>query len=297
MNIKDAYYFSHDSNARQDEKILALRMKHGWEGYGLFWALVEKLRESTDYILQKDYNIIAFDLRVSSGKVKSIVEEFGLFAFTDDGKCFYSERLFQNMEKKSSNAKKAANARWGNKNPDNIENEIADNQYSNAEVMQVHSNSKTDAMQNDAIKVKESKGNKKEKKGEEKKAFIPPALEDVKIYFREKGYTEDSAIRAWEYYESNDWKDRNQNQVLNWKQKVIAVWFKDENKLEIDHNSHQANKGNTYPYKPSIKAKASVYDAKNKQIGYGKNFWLPISQQEAKDLDSGKLKLSDWDTI
>jgi len=34
---KEAYYFSHDSNARQDEKIIKLRMKLGWEGYGLYW--------------------------------------------------------------------------------------------------------------------------------------------------------------------------------------------------------------------------------------------------------------------
>lgn len=83
-------YFSHDSAARDDEKILALRMKHGWEGYGLYWALVEKLREATDYKLTTDYNVIAYDLRVSSAIIKSIINDFGLFAFSDDGKYFYS---------------------------------------------------------------------------------------------------------------------------------------------------------------------------------------------------------------
>jgi len=38
---KEAYYFSLDSNARDDPKILQLRMEMGWEGYGLFWAIIE----------------------------------------------------------------------------------------------------------------------------------------------------------------------------------------------------------------------------------------------------------------
>lgn len=97
MAKKEAYYFAHDCNARQDEKILALRMKHGWEGYGLFWAIIERLRTMADYECVKDYNIIAFDLRVGANMIKSVVEDFGLFSFTDDGKRFYSERLKRNM--------------------------------------------------------------------------------------------------------------------------------------------------------------------------------------------------------
>lgn len=103
-------YFSHDSNARNDDKILALRMKHGWEGYGLYWAIVEKLRDSSDYTCVKDYNLIAFDLRSDAAKIKSIVEDFGLFAFTDDGKCLYSESLMRRMELKDDQSKKLSAA-------------------------------------------------------------------------------------------------------------------------------------------------------------------------------------------
>lgn len=97
---KEAYYFSHDSNARNDEKLLAVRMKHGWEGYGIFWAIVEKLRESSDYVLSKDYNLLAYDLRVPADKIKSIVEDFRLFELTENGKGFYSERLHNSMQQK-----------------------------------------------------------------------------------------------------------------------------------------------------------------------------------------------------
>ena len=86
-------YIKHLSNARQDERRLALRMKLGWEGYGLYWGIVEILSASANYECVKDYNRIAFDLRVGADIVKSLVEDFGLFTFTDDGERFYSEVL------------------------------------------------------------------------------------------------------------------------------------------------------------------------------------------------------------
>lgn len=99
---KEAYYFPHDSNAQQDEKILALRMKFGWEGYGIYWALIEILRDASDYQLSKDYNRIAFQLRTDASKIKSIVEDFGLFAFTDESECIYSESLNRRMQVKET---------------------------------------------------------------------------------------------------------------------------------------------------------------------------------------------------
>lgn len=99
--MKDkSYYFQHDCNARQDEKILALRMKHGWEGYGLYWALIERLRESANYSCVCDYNLIAYDLRSDANKIKSIIEDFRLFDFATDenrGKLLYSRRLLEDM--------------------------------------------------------------------------------------------------------------------------------------------------------------------------------------------------------
>ncbi|MGG5506743.1 MULTISPECIES: Lin1244/Lin1753 domain-containing protein [unclassified Myroides] len=95
---KEAFYFSHDSNARNDEKILAVRMRHGAEGYGVYFMILERLLESTKYMSVKDYNVIAFDLRVSASVIKSVIEDFGLFVFTDEGKHFYSESLIRRMQ-------------------------------------------------------------------------------------------------------------------------------------------------------------------------------------------------------
>lgn len=103
-------YFPHDSDARSDDKIIALRIKHKWEGYGLYWALIEKLRESKDYTLKADYNVLAFDLRSDAALIKSVINDFGLFAFTDNGECFYSESLNIRMKPLDEKRAKLSNA-------------------------------------------------------------------------------------------------------------------------------------------------------------------------------------------
>ena len=59
--------------------------------------------------------------------------------------------------------------------------------------------------------------------------FIPPSENDVISYFIENGYSEETAHKAFAYYDTAGWKDSRGKQVNNWKQKMIAVWFKDEN--------------------------------------------------------------------
>lgn len=46
MTKKETYYFSHDYNARNDEKILELRSNFGSEGYGIFWMIIETMAEN-----------------------------------------------------------------------------------------------------------------------------------------------------------------------------------------------------------------------------------------------------------
>lgn len=59
-----------------------------------------------------------------------------------------------------------------------------------------------------------------------------PTLEEVKSYFTENGYTDQIALRAFEYYSSTGWKDKNGKPVQNWKSKMVNVWFKDEHKAK-----------------------------------------------------------------
>ena len=76
--------------------------------------------------------------------------------------------------------------------------------------------------------LKSLKNDKKKKKV--KKIFIPPTLDDVKEYFEKNGYT--NAKKAFNYYSTGNWHDGKGDPVKNWKQKMIAVWFKPENKIQ-----------------------------------------------------------------
>lgn len=82
--------FSHDSNARNDARLLRLRMEHGPAGYGIYCMLLEMLAERA--ALTTDYAAIAFDLHVDAGLVRSVVEDYGLFEI--DGATFFSRHPF-----------------------------------------------------------------------------------------------------------------------------------------------------------------------------------------------------------
>lgn len=105
-----AHYFPHDSNARNSDKLIRLRMRHKSAGYGVYFMILERLREEPEYMSVKDYNMIAFDLREDASLIKSVVEDFGLFVFTDDGKYFYSESFSRRMEIKDEQSKKRSEA-------------------------------------------------------------------------------------------------------------------------------------------------------------------------------------------
>jgi len=95
--MKDAYYFPHDSNAQNDPNIIKLIYKHGWAGYGLYWAIVEKLRNEPDYTMETDYEMIGFALRSDENVIKSIIEDFDLFEVKNN--VFYSISLKRRMIK------------------------------------------------------------------------------------------------------------------------------------------------------------------------------------------------------
>jgi hypothetical protein len=101
-------FVSHDLNSRNDNKILKLRMEHGWAGYGLFWALVEMLGETTDYQLPTDFKSLAFGLQADENLLRSVIEEFDLFVIKAD--FFYSKSLRQRMKIKESERKKKSDA-------------------------------------------------------------------------------------------------------------------------------------------------------------------------------------------
>jgi hypothetical protein len=113
---KDTFYFSHDYNARNDEKIKRLIRKHGMIGYGIFWSIVEDLYNNAN-ALHLDYEGIAYDLRSDSDTVFSVINDFDLFVFDVNsfGSLSVQKRLDERNDK-SIKARESANKRWNNAN-------------------------------------------------------------------------------------------------------------------------------------------------------------------------------------
>ncbi len=65
-----------------------------------------------------------------------------------------------------------------------------------------------------------------------KKSFVPPTEEEVRAFFKENGYNEETAIKCYGYYVDLGWTDSYGNKVLNWKSKMRNNWFKDQYKIQ-----------------------------------------------------------------
>ena len=147
---KEGYYFSHDYNSRNDEKIKKLIRQHGVSGYGIFWCIIEDLYNNAN-ALQTDYVGIAFDLRVPVEVVDSIINDFELFCIEDG---FFGsesvERRLDERNKKSETARQSAFKRW-------------DKNKADANAMQTHSEGNA---------IKERKGKEIKEKKEQYAEFV-----------------------------------------------------------------------------------------------------------------------------
>ena len=113
MTSKDTFYFSHDFNAFNDSKIVKIRRKFGIEGYGVYFALLEKLGNQSNYCLEYNIGDLAFDFRIDEEKFKQMILTFfevGLFVYQKDENVFFSESFMQRMSKVDKSRRKRAEA-------------------------------------------------------------------------------------------------------------------------------------------------------------------------------------------
>lgn len=92
-NNKDAFYFSHDCNARNDNKILALRSLYGFEGYAIFFMIIEVLREQSDYkypLGKYTFNTLSMQIQCNKELLENIVNDC-CFEFVDDNSSLLSK--------------------------------------------------------------------------------------------------------------------------------------------------------------------------------------------------------------
>lgn len=156
-------YFSHDSNARNSDKLIKVRMDLGAEGYGIYFMILERLREEDNYKSKKDYKMIAFDLRVEVEKIEQVINNYDLFVIEDD--VFYSNSFLERMNLKDAKrlkAQAAINRRWEKERKKKEE----DLYKRNTDVLETYNQRNTDSYKEKKRKEKESK----EKQSKEKQS-------------------------------------------------------------------------------------------------------------------------------
>lgn len=232
-------YFSHDANAMDDPKCMLLVSQMGMEGYGMFWALVEKLRQQPDYKLPVVLiPALAARFGVSEAKLKTVIANYGLFIVENDT-VFFSKSLIDRMalmdNKKEINrlrALKGAKARWGNK----------DECLSNAQVMPKQCLD----MPNINININKKENRVKEKDTQAKLAksgrFVPPSLSEVKEYIAEKGYGV-NAESFVAFYESKGWYV-GKNKMKSWKQALVT--WENRNKEKTGGSNYEEKTNSVY---------------------------------------------------
>ncbi|MFW9972573.1 MAG: DUF4373 domain-containing protein [Candidatus Odinarchaeota archaeon] len=206
-------YFSHDNCMRNDRKIKALRAKFGLKGYAIYNMLLEILCESELLIIKLDkteLELISGDLTIVSEELTTIIEylcKINLFKKIND--YIFCPQLDKRSEGVFGKRTKLLNHLREESGIILSETDISEE------------------------KIPQSKVNKsKIKENTKRKKFKPPTLEQVKQYFKENGYTEQSAIKAFKHYDIANWHDSEDKPVKNWKQKMFSNWFTKENKIK-----------------------------------------------------------------
>lgn len=118
---KDAYYFPHFCNARHDRKIKRLRKELGLEGYGIYFMLLETLREQQDLMFpMDDIDLLAEEFGTSEQKIRVTICNYELFELDQDQKFFspkmlvYLEPYFKMREQRKLAGKASADKRMLN---------------------------------------------------------------------------------------------------------------------------------------------------------------------------------------
>lgn len=105
---------------------VTLLVNEGFAGYGLYWAIIELLRDAPNYKYTADEKLLAYVLHAPDAEqVKRVIKNFGLFNFDDDGLMFSPWLLeslgsYDEQKKKLQEAgRKGAARRWAHAQGDN----------------------------------------------------------------------------------------------------------------------------------------------------------------------------------
>jgi hypothetical protein len=218
---KEAFYFPHFCNARHDRKIRRLRKELGVEGYGIYFMLLEILREQQDMMYPlEDIDLLAEEFGVSEAKVRTTICNYQLFE-VDESEKFFSPKMLVYLEPyfRMKEQRKVAGQR-------------------SAEKRMLNDRSTT---------VQQSKGKeKKVNEIKEEESKVKESFAEMLLPFKDQlGSEVDNFF--W-YWVENDKKgnERWQSEKFFDISRRIKTWMNNKSKYENNGNSNDKPKGTSH---------------------------------------------------
>lgn len=252
---KDAYYFPHFCNARNDRKLRRVRKELGVEGYGIYFMILEVLREQKDFRYpMDDIDLLADEFRTSDQKVRVVVCNYDLFE-VDDNEQFFSpkfiEYLSPYLEKKQRNR---INGIKGNLIKYNHATKEQISEMTTEEILHLN-DVKRDLVggrsggesQGDRNKRKVNKIKAKQTK-EEAPPKKPESIEGVIKFFENNQSSKKEAESFYYHFDAQDWQRRNGMPISSW-HSLAMKWIRDEK-----HNKPEWKKDDEKKFDPSKSA-------------------------------------------
>jgi hypothetical protein len=218
---KEAFYFPHFCNARHDRKIRRLRKELGTEGYGIYFMLLETLREQQDLMYPlEDLDLLAEEFNVSEAKVRVAICNYGLFEIDEEQKFFspkmlvYLEPYFKMKEQRKIAGQKSADKRRGIEISTTVQQPFNDRS------------------------TKESKG----KESKEKESKVNEIKEEYSLVEMLSPYIADLGIEYTNFY--SYWSEKNNKGKERWQvekffdiSRRINTWLTNANKFSNNGNT------------------------------------------------------------
>ena len=102
-----------------EQRSAKLRARMGWAGYGIYLAILQRLRSEKECMLELDYESLAFSFWTDEETLRTIIEDFGLFTINREKRCFFSPLLDEMLLSIDPALAKARNKKKGMEYPAN----------------------------------------------------------------------------------------------------------------------------------------------------------------------------------
>ena len=104
-----------------EQRSAKLRARMGWAGYGIYLAILQRLRSEKECVLELDYESLAFSFWTDEETLRTIIEDFGLFTINREKGCFFSPLLDEMLLSIDPTLAKARNKKYAVQVPANEE--------------------------------------------------------------------------------------------------------------------------------------------------------------------------------